>query len=263
MHTVWKGSISFGLVNVPVRLHSATESKDVKFRYLHRACSTPVEYRKVCPNCNVEVPASDIAKGVEYAPGQFVILSEDELASVNKRRADTIDIIDFVNLAEIDPVYFDRTYYMAAETASIRAYRLLATAMEDTGKIAIARTVLRTAETLACIRVRNNMLVMETLFWPDEVRSMDELPFANTQQAVVESELKVAKQLVQQLSTPFSAEKYKDERRETLLTLIQEKAAATPTTDAKPRDNIVDLMKSLQESLNMVNPPKRTKRKSS
>lgn len=264
MHTVWKGSISFGLVNVPVRLHAATESKDVKFRYLHRACNTPVEYHKVCPACKVEIVAADIVKGVEFAPNQFVVLSDEEITSVNKRRSDTLDIIDFVNLTEIDPVYFDRTYYLSAESASIRAYRLLAVALEQTGKIAIAKTVLRTHETLACIRASQHMLVMETLFWPDEVRSMMELPFANADSAVADNELDVATQLIEQLTTPFTADKYRDERRTSLLALVQAKAGEgtlKPTGTAP--DNVVDLMKALQESLTMTSPPKRGKRKSS
>ncbi len=270
MHTVWKGSISFGLVNVPIRLHSATESKDVKFRYLHRACNTPIEYHKVCPTCHEEVPAADIVRGVEYAPNQFVILSEDELAAVSHRRSDTIDIVDFVELSDIDPVFFDRTYYVSAESASVRAYRLLARAMEETNKIAIAKTILRSAQTLACLRVSNGMLVMETLFWPDEVRPVEELPFANSDAPVAENELAVATQLVRQLSTPFTPEKYRDERRETLLSIISNKAQESGEAKvvAGNKDNIVDLMQTLQKSLEMTSSqkaptPKKGKRKSS
>lgn len=271
MHTVWKGSISFGLVNVPVKLHSATESKDVKFRYLHRACNTPVEYHKVCPTCHEEVPAADIVRGVEYAPNQFVVLSADELAEVNKRRSDTIDIVDFVDLSDIDPVFFDRTYYVSAESASVRPYRLLARAMEDTHKIAIAKTVLRSAQTLACLRVSSGMLVMETLFWPDEVRSMDELPFANVDTPVAENELAMATQLVRQLTTPFTPDKYRDERRESLQNMVSAKAAqGVGGAKVAPgnKDNIVDLMQTLQRSLEATateKPPtsKKGKRKSS
>ncbi|MCL6637305.1 MAG: Ku protein, partial [Alicyclobacillus sp.] len=176
MHTLWKGSLSFGLVNVPVRVFAATESKDIQFRYLHQVCKTPLEYQRVCPHCQRKVEWEEIVRGFEYAPHQFVVLDEDELASLKRHRSPTIDIIDFVELADIDPVYFEKSYYLAPENNGIKAYRLLEQAMLETHKIAIARTVLRSAETLTCIRAARGVLHLHTLFWPDEVRSIQELP---------------------------------------------------------------------------------------
>lgn len=264
MHTMWKGSISFGLVNVPVRMFAATESKDVKFRYLHKTCKTPIQYTRTCPHCDKPVEWDEIVRGFEYAPDQFVVLDKEELETVQKKRSQTIDIVDFVQLAEIDPVYYDHTYYLAPETAGLKAYRLLETAMNETGKIAIARTVLRNTETLACIRVNNGVILMETLFWPDEVRATNELPNIQAESTVTDQELKMAVTLIEQLATTFEAEKYKDEHRTELMTMIQSKVAnqqvATAPARAAKQDNIVDLMQALQESIQLTKPTKRTTR---
>ncbi len=247
-HTVWKGNISFGLVAIPIKLHAAAESKDVKFRYLHRECNTPVEYKKVCPTCKKEVVMDDIVRGIEFSPGQFVVLSEEELSKTQKERADTIDILDFVALSEVDPVYFEKTYYVSADKGSLRAYTLLASAMAATNKIAIARTVLRSSETLACIRSRDGVLLMETLYWPDEIRDVGALPYVNAEAPVTDQELEIAKQLIDQLSTRFTPEKYRDERRDTLLSLIEGKVKESGLVDQE-RDNVVDLMSALEASL--------------
>ncbi len=264
MHTMWKGSISFGLVNVPVRMFAATESKDVKFRYLHKECKTPIQYKRTCPNCDKAVEWDEIVRGFEYAPNQFVVLDEEELESVKKKRSQTIDIVDFVELSEIDPVYFDKTYYLAPESSGLKAYRLLERAMEETRKIAIARTVLRNAETLACVRVHNGVVMMETLFWPDEVRPTNELPNIQTDAAVTEQELKMAVTLIEQLATSFQPEKYVDEHRTELMRMIEQKVANQEVTAApapeRKQNNIVDLMQALEESIRLTKPAKPTKR---
>lgn len=266
MHTMWRGSISFGLVNVPVRMFAATESKDIKFRYLHKACHTPIQYTRQCPQCEVNVDWADIVRGYEYEPDRFVIFDDEDFEAVNKPRAHTIDITDFVLLSEIDPVYFDKTYYLAPEAAGSKAYRLLEVAMNETGKIAIARTVLRNAETLACVRVYRNVLVMETLFWPDEVRPTAELPNLGQTADVRDEEVTMAITLVNQLARPFEPEKYTDTRREDVMNRIQQKLANEQvTTVAAPerRENVLDLMQALQESIRMTTPPKRTRKRTS
>jgi DNA end-binding protein Ku len=264
MHTMWKGSISFGLVNVPVRMFAATESKDVKFRYLHKECKTPIQYKRTCPHCDKTVEWDDIVRGFEYAPNQFVVLDEEDLESVKKKRSQTIDIVDFVELSEIDPVYFDKTYYLAPESSGLKAYRLLERAMAETSKIAIARTVLRNAETLACVRVHNGVVMMETLFWPDEVRPTDELPNIHNEAAVTDQELKMAVTLVEQLATSFQPEKYVDEHRTELMRMIEQKVANQEVTAApapeRKQNNIVDLMQALEESIRLTKPTKPTKR---
>lgn len=262
MHTMWKGSLSFGLVNVPVRMYAATESKDIKLRYLHRDCQTPIQYTRTCPTCNRAVEWEEIVRGYEYEPNKFVILDEKELESVEKSRSHTIDIIDFVELSEIDPVYYDKTYYLAPETSGTKAYALLQAAMKETGKIAVAKTVLRNAETLACVRVREDVVVMETLFWPEEVRVTNELPNLQTHVTVSAEEMKMAITLIQQLATTFNPAKYTDERRTKLLELIEKKITheevATPAVSATGKDNIVDLMQALQESIRRTQADKET-----
>ncbi|MBX6352846.1 MAG: Ku protein [Thermoflavifilum sp.] len=266
MHTVWKGAVSFGLVNIPVRMHAATESKDVKLRYLHRECRTPIQYTRTCPVCNRAVEWDEIVRGYEIRPNEFVVLDEEDLRQLDTPRSHTIDIQDFVELAEIDPIYFDRTYYLSPDGSSAKAYRLLTEAMRKTAKIAIAKTVLRSAETLACVRVYGDVLVMETLFWPDEVRSVTQLP-AIPEAAVQEQELEMAVTLINQLAAPFQPEKYKDTRREALMELIQKKAAGEGTAVVRPAeqpDNIVDLMQALKESIRLAqaeNAPQRPKRR--
>lgn len=267
MHTMWKGSISFGLVNVPVRMFAATESKDVKFRYLHKECKTPIQYTRTCPQCNKPVEWDEIVRGFEYEPGQFVVFDEAEMKSVNKSRSQTIDIVDFVELTDIDPVYYDKTYYLAPESSGLKAYKLLEEAMNQTGKIAIAKTVLRNSETLACVRVHDGVIHMETLFWPDEVRATAELPNITVEAVVTEPELNMAVTLVKQLATKFSPEKYVDEHRGALMDMIQQKVANQDVTTVSPGgkqpDNIVDLMQALQESIRLTKPAKRTTRKKS
>jgi DNA end-binding protein Ku len=253
MHTMWKGSVSFGLVNVPVRMFAATESKDIKFRYLHSECKTPIQYTRTCPHCQRAVEWKEIVRGYEYEPNRFVIFSDEDWEKVERSRSHTIDIVDFVNLSDIDPVYYDRTYYLAPDAAGQKAYRLLQQAMKETGKCAIAKTVLRNAESLACLRVYGDVLVVETLFWPAEVRATNELPNLDAEPAVSEQELKMAVTLVEQLAGPFQPEKYVDERRAQLLEIIEQKlqnqeVAAAPA--AEPEEtNIVDLMQALQESI--------------
>lgn len=268
MHTMWKGSISFGLVNVPVRMFAATESKDIKFRYLHKTCKTPIQYTRTCPQCDKSVEWDEIVRGYEYQPGQFVIFDEDEMNTLQKHRTQTIDIVDFVELPQIDPVYFDKTYYLAPESSGVKAYKLLQDAMHQTNKIAIARTVLRNSETLACIRVHDNVIHMETLFWPDEVRSTQELPNLGTEAAVTDQELQMAVTLVNQLATQFEPEKYVDEHRNEVMQRIEQKVAnqeiAAVPAAGKRTDNIVDLMQALQESIRLTKPaPKRSRKKTS
>lgn len=268
MHAMWKGSVSFGLVNVPIRLFAATESKDIKLRYLHKACQTPIQYTRTCPTCDKALEWSEIVRGFEYEPNRFVILDEEDLAQVQKSRSQTIDIVDFVELREIDPVFYDKTYYLAPEASGKKAYALLRNAMEQSGRIAIAKTVLRNAETLACVRATGDVLVMETLFWPDEVRSTEELPNLRDNMEVSATELEMATTLISQLQTSFTPEKYVDTRREALMEMIERKRAqeeltVSPTVQSG-RENILDLMQALQESIQMTKPAvKRSRKKTS
>jgi DNA end-binding protein Ku len=161
---MWKGSISFGLVNIPIKMFTATEEKDIRFRYLHKECHTPVKYRKVCPACNREVGEEEIVRGYEYELGRFIIIDEKDLAALKPDiDNNSIDILDFVSLSEIDPIYCDKSYYLSPLDTGGRDYNLLRQAMKDTGKIAIAKITIRTKQTLAALRVYNDVLVLETI----------------------------------------------------------------------------------------------------
>lgn len=252
MHTVWKGSISFGLVNIPVKMFTATENKDIKFKYLHKSCSTPLNYRKVCPNCNVEVKEDDIVRGYEYEPGRFVVLNEADLEAIRKKPGfKSIEILDFVNLSEIDPVFFDRTYYLAPQDTGGKAYNLLRQAMNDTGRIAIARVVLRSKETLAALRVYRNALVLETLFYAAEVRPTTQIPGLPEKTDTDAKELEIAVKLIDSLTAKFEPEKYTNDYHTALSELIAKKIEGKEVKVAPqaPKQNVIDLMEALKASL--------------
>src|SRR5690625_1195253 len=224
MHTMWKGTISFGLVNIPVKMHAATENKDVKLRQLHKECQTPVKYEKVCPVCEREVENEEIVKAYEYAKDKFVILDEDELEALRNEQTDkAVEIIDFVKLTEIDPIYFEKSYYLSPNEGGSKAYSLLRTALEETGKIGVAKIMIRSKEQLAVIRIYENTLVVETIHYPDEVRAVKDVPNVPEKGEVVDKELKTAKLLIDQLTTTFDPNKYTDEYRNALLDLIEER----------------------------------------
>jgi DNA end-binding protein Ku len=253
MHTMWKGTISFGLVNIPVKMHAATENKDVSLRQLHKECKSPIKYEKVCPICEKEVGTDDIVKGYEYAKNKFVILDEEDLAELKKEQEDkAVEIIDFVKLEDIDPIYFEKSYYLSPNEGGSKAYGLLRAALEDTGKIGVAKMMIRSKEQLAVIRVYKNTIVVETIHYPDEVRDVNEVPNVPENVETAKKELDTAKMLIDQLTTEFEPEKYKDEYRTALLDLIEEKKNADQTTTAKDKakpDNVTDLMEALQASL--------------
>lgn len=253
MHTMWKGTISFGLVNIPVKMHAATENKDVKLRQLHKECKSPVKYEKVCPVCDREVKNEEIVKAYEYAKNKFVVLDEDDLKALQKEQEDkAVEIVDFVKLEEIDPIYFEKSYYLSPNEGGSKAYGLLRNALEDTGKIGIAKMIIRSKEQLAVIRVYQNTLVVETIHYPDEVRSVQDVPNVPEKVATAKKELDTAKMLIDQLTTEFDPEKYKDEYRTALLELIEEKKNKDQTATAKDKpapDAASNLMDALQASL--------------
>ncbi|QUG41598.1 Ku protein [Psychrobacillus sp. INOP01] len=267
MHTVWKGSISFGLVNIPIKLHAATENKDIKLRQLHKECHTPISYAKVCEGCKQEVKNEDIVKAYEYSKNKFVILDEEELEKLKKENEDkAVEIIDFVKLEEIDPIYFERSYFMAPDSGGGKAYSLLREALHESGKIGVAKIMIRSKEQLAIVRVYKETLIMETIHFPDEVRSTADVPNIPAEQTVVKKELDTALMLVDQLTTEFEPEKYTDDYRTSLMELIEEKKAGNNvvTTSEKQTElpsNVTDLMSALQASLDKTKKKKPTPRK--
>lgn len=253
MHTMWKGTISFGLVNIPVKMHAATENKDVSLRQLHKECKSPIKYEKVCPVCEKEVGTEDIVKGYEYAKNKFVILDEEDLAELKKEQEDkAVEIIDFVKLDDIDPIYYEKSYYLSPNEGGSKAYGLLRAALEESGKIGVAKMMIRSKEQLAVIRIYKNALVVETIHYPDEVRDVKEVPNIPENVELAKKELDTAKMLIDQLTTEFEPDKYKDEYRTALVELIEEKKNTDQTTTAKDKpkpDNVTDLMGALQASL--------------
>jgi DNA end-binding protein Ku len=252
MHTMWKGAISFGLVNIPIKLFAATENKDIKMRYLHEKCHSPVQYEKICPVCEETVDSKEIVKGYEYEPGKFVVVEKDELDELAGVSDKSIEIIDFIQLEEIDPIFYNRSYFVGPGENGTKSFALLKKAMEDTGKIGLAKFTLRSKEHLAAVRVYKNGLVLETIFYPDEVRNVDHVPGLTEEVSLNEKELEMAKQLIEQLTAPFEPEKYEDEYREAVLELINSKISGDEVKVAKekPKTNVVDLMEALQASIN-------------
>ncbi|MGI5900969.1 MAG: Ku protein [Desulfitobacteriia bacterium] len=265
MHTMWKGSISFGLVNIPIKMFAATEEKDIRFRYLHKECKTPIKYKKTCPTCDQEIADEDIIRGYEYEPRRFIILEEKDFASLKlENQNKSIEILDFVNLPEIDPIYFEKSYYLAPQdTGGSKAYNLLRKAMRDTGKIAIAKITIRNKQSLAALRVFQNVLVLETIFYPNEVRPVSQVPGLLEETPVNAKELDIATQLIENLTTDFKPENYKDEYQEELQELINKKIQGQEIEAAPdiPQTNVIDLMEALQASLKEAKDAKRPKEK--
>ncbi|MEI3605578.1 Ku protein [Pseudogracilibacillus sp. SE30717A] len=252
MHTMWKGTISFGLVNIPVKMHAATENKDVKLRQLHKECQSPIKYQKVCPVCDRKVEEEEIVKAYEITKDKFVMLDEEDLKAIKKEQGDkAVEILDFVKLEEIDPIYFEKSYYLSPGDGGSKAYSLLRTALEETGKIGVAKMMIRSKEQLAVIRFYENILVVETIHYPDEVRNIKDVPNIPEKVEIVTKELDTAKLLIDQLTTAFDPEKYTDEYRDSLLDIIENKKTetTTPVTDKKKPDNVTNLMDALQASL--------------
>jgi DNA end-binding protein Ku len=248
MHTLWKGSISFGLVNVPVKMHAATESQEFKFNYLHKECQNRIRSIKKCPSCDHEVDTADLVKGYEYEKDRFVVLNDEDLASLEQPMSRSIDILDFINLKDIDPIYYQKSYYLSPEETAQKAYRLLCQAMEESGKVALARVTMRSKQHLACLRVFEQGLVMETMYYPKEIRHMDVVV---DRVIPTEAELAMARQLIDNLACPFEPEKYCDELHEQMAQLIESRVAGESfkvETPAKGR-KVVDLMEALRASI--------------
>jgi DNA end-binding protein Ku len=254
--SIWSGSISFGLVNVPVKLYTAVSRKTVHFHQLHDADGSRIQQKRFCATDGEEVPYEHIVKGYEISPGRYVVIEPAELEALDPKKTRTIEIERFVDLAEIDPILYDQPYYLAPAAGAAKAYHLMAQAMRDAGRVAIARVVLRQKGHLVALRAQQDVLVMETLVFADEVvapATLDELGDAEVE--VSEREVKVARQLIEMLSGPFDASQYRDDYREAVLGLIERKLAGeeiavapeAPAPAAAP-----DLMAALQASVEAV-----------
>ncbi len=254
---IWSGAISFGLVNVPVKLYSATSPKSVRFHQLSSKTGARIRQKRVDPTTDEEVPYEDIVKGYEITPDRYVLISTEELEALDPKATRTIDIEEFVDLAEIDPIYYDHSYYLAPAAGGAKAYRLLVDAMRESGKVGIGRVVLRSKQQLCALRPTGEALTLSTMLFGDEVLSpdrLDELDSVNEAEAS-ERELTMAQQLIDSLSSDFEPDKYHDEYRERVLDLIERKAAGEEIAiqpQAEEPAAAPDLMAALEASLAAV-----------
>jgi len=257
------GTVSFGLVSIPVKLYSTGESAvGIHFNMVHRNCGTQVKQRYWCPTDEVYVEKADIAKGYEFAKGQFVLFSEEELKALNPEPTNAIEISEFVPLDKVDPIYFEKSYYLGPDKASARPYKLLAGAMTERRQAALARYRSRGKDYLVLLRPFENGLIMQQLRYADEVRSFSEVPIETAE--VKPAEMALALQLIEQIANPeFRPEQYRDEVREKTRTLIEQKVAGQEITAAPeeaPKARIIDLMEALKASLGAVEGRKPAKR---
>jgi DNA end-binding protein Ku len=251
---IWSGAISFGLVNIPVKLYSAVNRKTVRFHQLDASDNGRIQQKRVNPRTEEEVPYENIVKGYEISPDRYVVITPEELDALEPQKTRTIDIEDFVDLDEIDPIYYDHPYYLAPDTGAAKAYKLLLEAMKDSGKVAIARVVLRSKEHLVAIRPRDGVLTMETLLFADEVIDPDSLEEApvDGEVKIQKREVEMAKQLIDSLSSDFEPERYRDEYRDRVLELIERKAEgqeiSVEPAPEQPKE-VPDLMAALEASI--------------
>ncbi|HUY44569.1 MAG TPA: Ku protein [Streptosporangiaceae bacterium] len=251
MRSMWKGAISFGLVMIPVRLYAATEQRDVAFRQVHAADGGRIKFRRVCSVCGEEVSFADVAKGYELPDGEMVVLADEDLAELPLPTARSIEVLNFTPADQLDPILFARSYYIEPEAAGIRAYVLLREALERSGKVAVARVALRQRESLASVRTRDGVLVLETLLWPDEVRAAD-FPFVEEDVEVRSQELRMAGSLIDSMTVDFDPAEYQDGYREALEELVAAKVAGrevAPPTEPALVDASTSLAEVLQASL--------------
>ncbi len=252
---IWNGSISFGLVNIPVKLYTAVSKKTVSFHQLDARTGARVRMQRVSSLDGAEVPYEQIVKGYELAPDQYVVVSPEELDVLDPEATHTIDIEAFVDLADIDPVYFDTPYYVAPNKAAEKPYALLVRAMEEQGKVAIARFVLRTKQYLAALRAKDGALVLSTMVYADEVEGVDGVPELRDLGGAepTERELTMARQLIDSLSAAFTPEEFRDTYREQVLDLIERKAAGEEIVAAPAQaddgGSVVDLVAALEASV--------------
>ena len=251
--SIWRGAISFGLVNVPVKLYSAVSKKTVRFNQLHEKDNSRINLKRFCADEDAEVPYEEIVKGYEISPGRYVVITPEELEALDPAKTRTIDIEDFVDLEEIDPLFYEHPYYLAPDTGAEKPYKLLLEALKETNKVAIARVVIRSKEYLTAIRAAGDVLTLETMLFADELidpDNIDELPDADVR--ATEREVDMARQLIESLATDFDPGKYRDTYRERVLELIERKAEgqelAIPAAPEAPTE-VPDLMAALEASL--------------
>jgi DNA end-binding protein Ku len=259
---IWSGTISFGLVSVPVKMYSATESKELRFHFLDRRDLTPIGYDKVRKDTGESVSPDEIVRGFEVEKGRYVPIEDEDLDRLDIELTHSIDILDFVDLDEIDPIYFRKAYYLMPQEGAEKPYRLLVKALEETGKVGVAKVVIRNKQHLAALRSHDGVLVLETMYYSDEVRQPESIDGKSASRGggarlksgtakLKRAELEMAKSLVENLSGSFKPEQYDDTYRKELLKLIRDKAKGKelPEPQTQEEGEVVDLMAALRESI--------------
>jgi DNA end-binding protein Ku len=253
VRTIWNGSLSFGLVTIPVGLAVAQQRKDVSFRTLHRECGTPIKQKRFCPLHEREVEADELVKGWELAKGQYVLVEESDLESVELRRSRSIELLRFVPLTQVDPLYFDRAYYLAPASDPVgrRPYALLSKALQDTGMAAVGKFVLWGKENLCLVRTIGDVLALELLYYAEDIRSSAEIVEAVEETEVKKSELEMARQLVESLAGEFDPSEYRNDYRDELRAMLDAKVSGQEIVRPEPvaEAPVIDLMDALKQSI--------------
>jgi DNA end-binding protein Ku len=251
-HSLGSGTISFGLVSIPVKLYAAAVSGNVSFHLLHAKCGSRIKQQQICPVCNQVVERNELVRGYEFAKDQYVRLTEEEVKSLEGEASKVIDIAEFVPLEKVDPIYFEKTYYLGPDKGGEKAYRLLADAMEKTDRVALAKFVMRGKESLVLIRAAQGGLMFHTMFFADEVRDFGEIEKGQSAK-IQEREVELARRLIDELSTEeFKPDRYEDEYRQRVLDLVNQKVEGKEVTAVGPvaeRTKVIDLMDALKASL--------------
>jgi len=263
LRPIWKGAISFGMVTIPVKLYTATSPKDIRFRLLHKEDHAPIEEKRFCTADGKEVAWDDLVRGYEVSKGEFIVLDPEEIDAAKPESSTTIDIGDFVLSAEIDPIYFEKSYFLEPTDIGVKPFSLLKRALEETERIALARVTIRTRERLATLRAYEETLMLGTMFWPDEIRSTGALGLPEGGGARVPAkELQMARSLVENLADRFRPEAYTDDYRAALERLIDQKMRGE-TRNAKrrrPEPKVIDLMEALKASVDAAKREQKPKR---
>ena len=250
--SIWKGAVSFGLVSIPVKVYGATEDRDVSFRQVHSTDEGRVRQQRVCEKCGEVVAFADIAKGYEAADGRVAVLTDEDFANLPLSTLKTVEVVQFVDENEVDPTFFQRTYFLEAEAAGQKPYVLLREALAKEDKVAVVKVALRSRESLALIRPKDDVLLLHTMYWPDELRDGG-FASPSAEVTISDAEMEMAKLLIGQLEGTFDPDAYQDSYREALLEVVEAKLAGAPSPTAAdtsaPSGDVVDLMAALKASV--------------
>jgi DNA end-binding protein Ku len=259
MRSIWKGAVSFGLVNVPVKVYSATQNHDIKFHQVHEADGGRIRYKRTCSECGKEVTFADIAKGYESADGRLVLLTDEDLKSLPLSSSREIDVVEFVGADEVDPLLLDKSYYLEPDAKALKPYVLLREALEQTDRMAVVKVALRQRESLAVLRVRGNVIVLQTMLWPDEIRE-PAFDLLDTKVELRSQEVAMAASLVDSLASEFDPSVFEDEYAAAVQTLVETKLEGGDVRELTAGDSIpdddaqvLDLLAALQRSVDDAN----------